>query len=150
MSNKRAELRRQKKDREKRQAFMIGQMPDSIPKADLTWAVDKWTDMREAEIRERVLKDFTEAAYDMESMASVTNLLISMYAIKMTWGFTKAQDRFLKNLEPAKAYIKRVGLKKAFDEIMEVVDTDIWFEDFDRIEQAQETIQRLYGDESPL
>lgn len=111
MSNKRAELRRQKKEQEKRQAFMIGQMPDAIPKDVLTQAVDVWTDIREAEIRQRVTEDFKQAAYDMESMASVTNLLISMYAIKMTWGFTKAQDRFLKNLEPAKAYIKRVGLK---------------------------------------
>ena len=146
MSNKRAELRRQKKEQEKRQAFMIGQMPDAIPKDDLVWAVDKWTDLREAQIRQRVTEDFKQAAYDMESMASVTNLLISMYAIKMTWGFTKSQDRFLKNLEPAKAYITRVGLKKAFEEIMEVVDTDIWFEDFDRIEDAQKTVKRLWED----
>ena len=148
MSNKRAELRRQKKEQEKRQAFMIGQMPDAIPKNDLVWAVDKWTDIREAEIRQRVTEDFKQAAYDMESMASVTNLLISMYAIKMTWGFTKAQDRFLKNLEPAKAYITRVGLKKAFEEIMEVVDTDIWFEDFDHIDDAQKTIDRLWGNDN--
>ena len=148
MSNKRAELRRQKKEQEKRQAFMIGQMPDAIPKDVLTQAVDVWTDIREAEIRQRVTEDFKQAAYDMESMASVTNLLISMYAIKMTWGFTKAQDRFLKNLEPAKAYIKRVGLKKAFEEIMEVVDTDIWFEDFDHIDDAQKTVDRLWGNDN--
>lgn len=127
---------------------MIGQMPDAIPKEDLTWAVDKWTDLREAQIRQRVLEDFTQAAYDMETMASVTNLLISMYAIKMTWGFTKSQDRFLKNLEPAKAYVKRVGIKKAFEEIMEVVDTDIWFEDFDHIDDAQKTIERLWGNDN--
>jgi hypothetical protein len=119
-------------------------MPDAIPKDVLTQAVDVWTDIREAEIRQRVTEDFKQAAYDMESMASVTNLLISMYAIKMTWGFTKAQDRFLKNLEPAKAYIKRVGIKKAFEEIMEVVDTDIWFEDFDHIDDAQKTVDRLW------
>ena len=147
MSNKRAELRRQKKERDKRQAFMIRQMPDAIPKEDLTWAVDRWTDIREAEIRQRVTEDFKQAAFDVETMASVTNLLISMYAIKMTWGFTKAQDRFLKNLEPAKAYITRVGLKKAFDEIMEVVDTDIWFEDFDHIDDAQKTVDRLWGND---
>lgn len=144
MSNKRAELRRQKKEQEKRQAFMISQMPDSIPKEDLTWAVDKWTDLREAEIRQRVTEDFKQAAYDVETMASVTNLLISMYAIKMTWGFTKSQDRFLKNMEPAKAYITRVGIKKAFEEIMEVVDTDIEFEDFDHIDDAQKTVERLW------
>lgn len=148
MSNKRAELRRQKKEQEKRQAFMFGQMPDAIPKDVLTQAVDVWTDIREAEIRQRVTEDFKQAAYDMESMASVTNLLISMYAIKMTWGFTKAQDRFLKNLEPAKAYIKRVGLKKAFDEMMDLVDTDIWFEDFDHIDDAQKTVDRLWGNDS--
>lgn len=148
MSNKRAELRRQKKEQEKRQAFMIGQMPDAIPKDVLTQAVDVWTDIREAEIRQRVTEDFKQAAYDMESMASVTNLLISMYAIKITWGFTKAQDRFLKNLEPAKAYIKRVGLKKAFDEMMDLVDTDIWFEDFDHIDDAQKTVDRLWGNDS--
>lgn len=127
---------------------MIGQMPDAIPKDVLTQAVDAWTDIREAEIRQRVTEDFKQAAYDMESMASVTNLLISMYAIKMTWGFTKSQDRFLKNLEPAKAYIKRVGLKKAFDEMMDLVDTDIWFEDFDHIDDAQKTVDRLWGNDS--
>lgn len=148
MSNKRAELRRQKKEQEKRQAFMIGQMPDAIPKDVLTQAVDVWTDIREAEIRQRVTEDFKQAAYDMESMASVSNLLISMYAIKMTWGFTKSQDRFLKNLEPAKAYIKRVGIKKAYNEIMDLVDTDIWFEDFDHIDDAQKTIERLWGNDN--
>lgn len=148
MSNKRAELRRQKKEQEKRQAFMIGQMPDAIPKDVLTQAVDVWTDIREAEIRQRVTEDFKQIAYDVETMASVTNLLISMYAIKMTWGFTKSQDRFLKNLEPAKAYITRVGLKKAFEEIMEVVDTDISFEDFDHIDDAQKTVERLWGNDS--
>lgn len=148
MSNKRAELRRQKKEQEKRQAFMIGQMPDAIPKDVLTQAVDVWTDIREAEIRQRVTEDFKQIAYDVETMASVTNLLISMYAIKMTWGFTKSQDRFLKNLEPAKAYIKRVGLKKAFDEMMDLVDTDIWFEDFDHIDDAQKTVERLWGNDN--
>lgn len=148
MSNKRAELRRQKKEQEKRQAFMIGQMPDAIPKDVLTQAVDVWTDIREAEIRQRVTEDLKQAAYDMESMASVSNLLISMYAIKMTWGFTKSQDRFLKNLEPAKAYIKRVGIKKAYNEIMDLVDTDIWFEDFDHIDDAQKTIDRLRGNDN--
>lgn len=148
MSNKRAELRRQKKEQEKRQAFMIGQMPDAIPKETLTQAIDVWTDIREAEIRQRVTEDLKQAAYDMESMASVSNLLISMYAIKMTWGFTKSQDRFLKNLEPAKAYIKRVGIKKAYNEIMDLVDTDIWFEDFDHIDDAQKTIDRLWGNDN--
>lgn len=148
MSNKRAELRRQKKEQEKRQAFMIGQMPDAIPKDVLTQAVDVWTDIREAEIRQRVTEDFKQIAYDVETMASVTNLLISMYAIKMTWGFTKSQDRFLKNLEPAKAYIKRVGIKKAYNEIMDLVDTDIWFEDFDHIDDAQKTIERLWGNDN--
>mgnify|MGYP000094413526 FL=1 len=57
------------------------------------------------------------------------NIIISIYAIKFAWGFTKANKRFLDNWNAAKDYVDRVGIAKAYEYAKRDMDIDIEFED---------------------
>ena len=92
-----------------------------------------------------MIQEFEEKLNAMETNATVANLVISMYAIKMTWGFTKPQERFLNNLRPAEDHIKRVGVQKAFEQIMKDCGTEIEFDDFGELKRADEIIKEIYG-----
>lgn len=98
-----------------------------------------WKNAREAEIRQAAIEEFSEKLHRAEDHAAFVNLLISMYAIKMTWGFTKSQEKFLSNLNPAQDYIRRVGIRKAFDNIMQDCGALLEFDDF----EIQEEIHAL-------
>lgn len=50
---------------------------------------------REDEMRKELIKESQEKLWKAEDYIAVANILISLYAIKMTWGFTKANQRFL-------------------------------------------------------
>jgi hypothetical protein len=89
-----------------------------------------WTEAREREIREAAIEEYTEKLHRSEDHASFVNLLISMYAIKMTWGFTKSQARFVENLNRAQEYVESVGIREAFDQIMRECGTLLEFDDF--------------------
>ncbi len=47
----------------------------------------------------------------------------------MTWGFTKANGRFLNNYNAARSYVDRVGAAKAYEQIKREMDIEIEFED---------------------
>ena len=66
---------------------------------------------REDEMREELIKESQEKLWKAEDYIAVANILISLYAIKMTWGFTKSNQRFLDNINPAKEYVERVGIE---------------------------------------
>jgi hypothetical protein len=97
-----------------------------------------WTDAREREIREAAIEEYTEKLHRSEDHASFVNLLISMYAIKMTWGFTKSQARFVENLNRAQEYIRGVGIRAAFDQIMQECGTLLEFDDFEIEDEIKE------------
>lgn len=100
-----------------------------------------WTDAREREIREAAIEVYTEKLHRSEDHATFVNLLISMYAIKMTWGFTKSQARFVENLNRAQEYIRGVGIRAAFEQIMKECGTLLEFDDFgieDEIKELEE------------
>ena len=109
-------------------------------------ALNDWAKAREREIREEITKEviaeFTEKLRRSEDHASFVNLLISMYAIKMTWGYTKSQERFLGNLNAAQGYIRRVGVRKAFNYMMQDCGTLLEFDDFEIEDELQE-LERL-------
>ena len=90
-----------------------------------------WIDAREKEMREALIQEFEEKLHEAENSASFINVLISMYAIKMTWGFTRSQEKFLRNLNCAHEYILRTGIRKAFDNLMRDCGTELEFDDFD-------------------
>ncbi|MFR2212955.1 MAG: hypothetical protein ACLS61_03540 [Ruminococcus sp.] len=47
-----------------------------------------------------------------EDYITITNIIISLYAIKFSWGFTKANKKFLKNWKAAMDYVDRIELRK--------------------------------------
>lgn len=71
---------------------------------------------REDEMREELIKESQEKLWKAEDYIAVANVLISLFAIKKTWGFTKSNQRFLENLNSAKEHIEEVGIEKAYQE----------------------------------
>ena len=102
-----------------------------------------WTEAREREIREAAIEEYTEKLHRSEEHATFVNLLISMYAIKMTWGFTKSQARFVENLNRAQEYIQSVGIREAFDQIMQECGTLLEFDDFGIEDEIKELEERM-------
>lgn len=64
------------------------------------------------EISEELIKESQEKLWKAEDYIAVANVLISLFAIKKTWGFTKSNQRFLENLNYAKDTLKKLELKK--------------------------------------
>lgn len=64
------------------------------------------------EISEELISESQEKLRKAEDYIAVANVLISLFAIKKTWGFTKSNQRFLENLNSAKEHIEEVGIEK--------------------------------------
>lgn len=75
------------------------------------------------------IREAQEKLERAEDYITIANIIISLYAIKMTWGFTKSNKRFLKNYNAAKDYVDRVGIAKAYELAKKDMDVDIEFED---------------------
>ena len=83
---------------------------------------------REDEMRKELIKESQEKLWKAEDYIAVANILISLYAIKMTWGFTKSNQRFLENLNFAKEHIEEVGIEKAYQEAKEIMGIKLEFD----------------------
>lgn len=83
------------------------------------------------EISEELIKESQEKLWKAEDYIAVANVLISLFAIKKTWGFTKSNQRFLDNINPAKEYVERVGIEQAYQECHDLMDINIEFDSFD-------------------
>lgn len=86
---------------------------------------------REDEMREALIKKSQEKLRKAEDYIAVANVLISLFAIKKTWGFTKSNQRFLENLNSAKEYIEEVGIEKAYQEAKETMEIELEFDSMD-------------------
>lgn len=86
---------------------------------------------REDEMRKELIKESQEKLWKAEDYIAVANILISLYAIKMTWGFTKSNQRFLENLNSAKEHIEELGIEKAYQEAKETMGIKIEFDSID-------------------
>lgn len=86
---------------------------------------------REDEMREALIKESQEKLWKAEDYIAVANILISLFAIKKTWGFTKFNQRFLENLNAAKEYIEEVGIEKAYQEAKETMEIELEFDSMD-------------------
>ncbi|WP_455503218.1 hypothetical protein [Blautia sp.] len=80
-------------------------------------------------VTDAVIREAQEKLARAEDYITVANIIISLYAIKMTWGFTKANKRFLDNYNAAKDYVDRVGVAKAYEFAQKDMEIDIEFED---------------------
>lgn len=90
-----------------------------------------WKDAREAEMLEGFTKEFQEKLFKAEDYIAVANILISLLAIKMTWGFTKANQRFIDNINPATEYLNRNGVQKVYRELSEQMGINLEFDSMD-------------------
>lgn len=80
-------------------------------------------------ITDAVIREAQEKLSRAEDYIAIINILVSLYAIKMTWGFTKANGRFLNNYNAARSYVDRVGAAKAYEQVKREMDIEIEFED---------------------
>lgn len=90
-----------------------------------------WKDARENEIRQAAIKESQEKLWKAEDYIAVANILISLYAIKMTWGFTKANQRFLENVNPATQYVEKIGVQKAYEQAHREMGITLEFDSID-------------------
>lgn len=77
------------------------------------------------EISEELISESQEKLWKAEDYIAVTNVLISLFAIKKTWKFTKANQRFLENLNSAMEYVEKIGVEKAYQEAKETMGIDL-------------------------
>lgn len=108
------------------------------------YMLDMWIKAREQEMDEAYAKKYLEKLKRAEDSAAFVNLLITMYAVKMTWGYTKAIQRLIDNLNPAHEYIRRIGLRAATEQITKETGIDVDFDDFE-IEQEVAELARKHG-----
>ena len=80
------------------------------------------------EISEELISESQEKLWKAEDYIAVANVLISLFAIKKTWGFTKPNQRFLENLNSAKEHIEEVGIEKAYQEAKETMGIKLEFD----------------------
>lgn len=90
-----------------------------------------WCSAREKEYEDFYTKQAQEKLWKAEDYIAVANILISLLAIKMTWGYTKANQRFLENLNPAKEYLERNGVEKVYQELHKQMGIELIFDNMD-------------------
>lgn len=83
------------------------------------------------EISEELISESQEKLWKAEDYIAVTNVLISLFAIKKTWKFTKANQRFLENLNSAMEYVEKIGVEKAYQEAKETMGIELEFDSMD-------------------
>ena len=116
----RAEMRRKAREQEKTQlplnsnltlaqiAGMTGQQVSILQ----TYLKRKEQETTE-NVKDAIIREAQEKLERAEDYIAIINILISLYAIKMTWGFTEENKRFLDNYNAARNYVDRIGAAKA-------------------------------------
>lgn len=94
-----------------------------------------WKEAREAEIKKAAILESQEKLWKAEDYIAVANILITVYAIKMS---RKSREhtkdlinRMLDNLNPAKEYVDRVGVQKAYEQAHEDFGIELEFDSMD-------------------
>ena len=90
-----------------------------------------WCANREKEYEKFYSEQAREKLFKAEDYIAVANVMISLLAIKMTWGFTKANQKFLENLNPAKDYLERNGVEKVYQELHKQMGIELLFDNMD-------------------
>ena len=83
------------------------------------------------EISEELISESQEKLWKAEDYIAVANVLISLFAIKKSWKFTKANQRFLENLNSAMEYVEKIGVEKAYQEAKETMGIELEFDSMD-------------------
>lgn len=133
----RAERRRQQKTAAKSQIpaplnvrnFTLKQISEAT--GVRTEILKEHLETKEKEIRLAVIRESQEKLCRAEDYLAAANVLISLFAIKMTWGFTKANHKFLENLNPAMHYVNRIGVDEAYEQLKKEMGIRLEFDSMD-------------------
>ena len=94
-----------------------------------------WISAREQEMAEAYQKEAQEKLWKAEDYIAVANVMISIYAIKMSrkkGEHTKDLiNRMLENLNPAREYIEKVGVEEAYRQAKQDFGIEIEFDSVD-------------------
>ena len=94
-----------------------------------------WKETREKEMFDGFQKEAQEKLWKAEDYIAVANILISVYAIKMSRKnreHTKDLiQRMISNMNPAREYIERVGIQKAYEYAKKDFDIELEFDSID-------------------
>lgn len=131
----RAEMRRKVREQEKCRLplnfkMQLGQVEGLTGQQSMI--LQNYLKAREDEITEQAtdacIREAQEKLERAEDYITITNIIISLYAIKFSWGFTKANKKFLKNWKAAMDYVDRIGVAKAYELAQKEMDIDVEFE----------------------
>lgn len=82
-------------------------------------------------IRKKLIEESQEKLLKAEDYIAVANIMISLIAIKKTWGFKKSNQRFIDNVNIAKDYLEKVGIEAAYKEIKDEMELTFEFDSID-------------------
>ena len=125
----RAEMRRKVREQEKCRLplnfkMQLGQVEGLTGQQSMI--LQNYLKAREDEITEQAtdacIREAQEKLERAEDYITITNIIISIYAIKFSWGFTKANKKFLE-------YVNRIGVAKAYEYAKRDMDIEVEFED---------------------
>lgn len=132
----RAEMRRKAREQEKCRLqlnfkMQLGQVAGLTGQQSMI--LQNYLKAREDEITEQAtdacIREAQEKLERAEDYITITNIIISIYAIKFSWGFTKAKKKFLDNWKSAMEYVNRIGVAKAYEYAKRDMDIEVEFED---------------------
>ena len=132
----RAEMRRKAREQEKCRLqlnfkMQLGQVAGLTGQQSMI--LQNYLKAREDEITEQAtdacIREAKEKLERAEDYITITNIIISIYAIKFSWGFTKANKKFLDNWKSAMEYVNRIGVAKAYEYAKRDMDIEVEFED---------------------
>lgn len=118
----RAEMRRKAREQEKCRLplnfkMQLGQVAGLTGQQAMI--LQNYLKAREDEITEQAtdacIREAQEKLERAEDYITITNIIISIYAIKFSWGFTKANKKFLDNWKSAMEYVNRIGVAKTYE-----------------------------------
>ena len=113
----RAEMKRKVREQEKCRLplnfkMQLGQVAGLTGQQSMI--LQNYLKAREDEITEQAtdacIREAQEKLERAEDYITITNIIISIYAIKFSWGFTKANKKFLDNWKSAMEYVNRIGV----------------------------------------
>ena len=126
----RAEMRRKAREQEKCRLplnfkMQLGQVAGLTGQQSMI--LQNYLKAREDEITEQATDACIREA--QEKLERAEDYIISIYAIKFSWGFTKANKKFLDNWKSAMEYVNRIGVAKAYEYAKRDMDIEVEFED---------------------
>lgn len=90
-----------------------------------------WIAARDKELHQAYTEEFQKKLLKAEDYIAVANILISLLAIKMTWGFTRANQKFVGNINAATEYLNRNGVEKVYKELHNQMGVTFEFDSID-------------------